>query len=119
MRTDFHAILRHNARELSREDIEKLSWDAARAYYYHNKEKWRATRPRDTRQTVCFTGFLASEKDALIKIAESRNLRNVQSVTTDLNFLVCGPNAGPKKLEKATAQGVAIISEEDFRAYDA
>jgi NAD-dependent DNA ligase len=119
MQTDFHAIFRHNARELSREDIEKMSWDVARAYCYANKEKWRASRPRDTRQTVCFTGFTASEKDALIKIAESRTLRVVQSVTTDLQFLVCGPNAGPKKLEKATAQGVAIMSEEDFKAYDA
>jgi NAD-dependent DNA ligase len=119
MRTDFHAILRHNARELSREDIEKMSWDVARAYYYAHKEKWRANRPRDTRQSVCFTGFTASEKDALVKIAESRTLRVVQSVTTELHFLVCGANAGPKKLEKATAQGVAIMSEEDFRTYDA
>jgi NAD-dependent DNA ligase len=96
-----------------------MSWDAARAYYYLNNEKWRASRPPDIRQTVCFTGFTASEKDALIKVAESRSLRVVQSVTTDLHFLVCGPNAGPKKLEKATAQGVAIISEEDFKTYAA
>lgn len=115
MCSDFHAALRRNATELSREDIEKMSWDAAREYYFGNKEKWRSARPRDVRQTVCFTEFTASEKDSLVKIAENRSLRVVQSVTTDLHFLVCGPNAGPKKLEKATAQGVAIISEEDFK----
>ena len=115
MRTDFHAILRHRARELSREDIDKMSWDVARTYYFVNNEMWRAAQPRDMRETVCFTGFTASEKDSLTKFAVHRNLRVVQSVTTNLHYLVCGPNAGPKKLEKATSQGVAIISEADFK----
>lgn len=114
MKTDFHAILRHKARELTREEIEAMSWDVARAYYYAHKEKWRDSRPRDTRESVCFTGFTASEKDRLIETAKERGLKVVQSVTDELHYLVCGPNAGPKKLEKAKAQGVAIILEEDF-----
>ena len=118
MRTDFHAILRHNARELSREEIDKMSWDNARTYYYLNKTKWKTSRPQDTRQTVCFTGFTVSEKEELMKFADARKLRVVNSVTKDLHLLVCGPNAGPKKLAKATNQGAAIISEEDFKSYE-
>lgn len=116
MRTDFHAILRHHARELSREDIEQMTWDAAKAYYYMHKAAWSANRPKDARETVCFTGFTASEKDSLAAVAETKHLKVVKSVTLGLHYLVCGPNAGPKKLVTATAQGVAIISEDDFRA---
>ena len=115
MKTDFPAILRKNARELSREQIESMSWDEARIYYHTNKHRWSNERPKDLRETVCFTGFIATERDELIKIAEDKKLRIVNSVTTTLHYLVCGPNAGPSKLQKATAQGVAIMLEEDFR----
>ena len=117
MKTDFPAILRKNARELSREQIESMSWNDARNYYYANKRRWSEERPKDSRGTVCFTGFIATERDELIEIAAGKNLRVVNSVTTTLHYLVCGPNAGPSKLQKATDQGVAIMSEEDFRNF--
>jgi NAD-dependent DNA ligase len=94
-----------------------MTWAEARIYYYQNRERWISSKPTDSRSTVCFSGFTTGEKDALVKLAEEKNLRVVGSVTRDLQLLVCGPNAGPKKLEKASAQGVAIISEEDFREY--
>ena len=38
----------------------------------------------------------------------------VTSVTKNLAYLCCGQNAGPKKLEKARAQGVTLLTESDF-----
>lgn len=117
MRTDFHAILRRYARELTREEIDSLTWDGARSYYYSNKQNWcKQSAPKDLRPTICFTGFTANERDVLMSVAQEKNLKIVQSVTTSLHYLVCGPNAGPKKLAKATSQGAAVISEEDFRS---
>ena len=111
-RTDFHAILRNNFPELDRDTIDQMSWDEARGYYWSNKPK---PKPKDLRDSVCFTGFTAGEKQELSVIAERLNLRIAKSVVKNLTYLVFGPNAGPKKLEKATAQGVAIISEADFK----
>jgi len=93
-----------------------MSWDAAREYYYMHKASWSANRQKDNRPTVCFTGFTASERDTLVAVAATKNLKVVKSVTVGLHFLVCGPNAGPKKVTTATSQGVATISEDDFRA---
>ncbi len=37
-----------------------------------------------------------------------------RSVTRSLNFLCCGYNAGPKKIEKARAKNVIALNEEQF-----
>jgi len=111
-RTDFHAILRSKFVELDRATIDEMTWDEARNYYWANRPK---QKPKDTRETVCFTGFTAGEKEPLLSLAEEMNLRVVGSVVKKLNYLVFGLTAGPKKLEKATGQGVSIISEKDFR----
>jgi len=115
MKTDFHAILRKKALNLTRDQIDSMSWDEARGYYYTHKQRWEDARPKDSRETVCFTGFTTSEKELLVQLADSKNLRVTNTVTTNLHYLVCGPNAGPAKLQKATDQGVAIMSESDFR----
>jgi DNA ligase (NAD+) len=39
-------------------------------------------------------------------------VQSAVSSTTD--FLVCGENVGPKKLEKASKLGVSIITEDEF-----
>ena len=115
MRTDFHAILRNHAPALKREGIDRMTWEEARVYYYEHKSGWATNKPKDVRDTVCFTGFTLSEKTELERVAEAKNMRVVEQVNMGLHFLVCGPNAGPKKLEKASAQGVAIMSDADFR----
>lgn len=38
------------------------------------------------------------------------------SVTKNLKILVTGPNPGPSKIQKATTQGVKIVTEPEFRA---
>ncbi|MCI5150143.1 MAG: hypothetical protein D3916_12265 [Candidatus Electrothrix sp. MAN1_4] len=64
---------------------------------------------------ICFTGFKKSDKNKLIDLAKSHNMVIRTSVTYDLDFLCCGYNAGPKKIEKARHHGVIILSESQFK----
>ncbi|MCF6257692.1 MAG: hypothetical protein L3K25_15580 [Gammaproteobacteria bacterium] len=63
---------------------------------------------------VCFTGFKKPDKDRLIQIAESANMFIRSSVTVNLNYLCCGYNAGPKKIETSRHQGTVVLSEKQF-----
>jgi NAD-dependent DNA ligase len=63
---------------------------------------------------VCFTGFKSEDKERLKRLAESSEMIVRSSVTRSLNFLCCGYNAGPKKIEKARKQNVIALSEEQF-----
>lgn len=63
---------------------------------------------------VCFTGFKSADKKRLVALAEDKKLVVRGSVTRSLNFLCCGYNAGPKKIEKARSQGVIALDEEQF-----
>jgi NAD-dependent DNA ligase len=63
---------------------------------------------------VCFTGFKSEYKKRLKAMAESTGMVVRSSVTRSLNFLCCGYNAGPKKIEKARAQNVIALNEEQF-----
>ncbi len=66
---------------------------------------------------VCFTGFKSEDKNRLKKLAENVGLIIRSSVTRSLNFLCCGYNAGPKKIEKARKQNVIVINEEQFMQF--
>jgi len=63
---------------------------------------------------VCFTGFKSEDKKRLSEKAEASGMVVRRSVTRSLNFLCCGYNAGPKKIEKARAQNVIALNEEQF-----
>jgi NAD-dependent DNA ligase len=63
---------------------------------------------------VCFTGFKSTDKNRLITLANENDIAVRKSVTLGLNFLVCGYNAGPKKIEKARSQNVIALSEKEF-----
>lgn len=63
---------------------------------------------------VCFTGFKSDDKKRLIQLSESKGLVVRSTVTKKLNFLCCGYNAGPKKIEKARSQGVIALNENQF-----
>lgn len=75
----------------------------------------RAKKP-DNAIEVCFTGFKAADKDRLATIASDAGMTVRTSVTTFLDFLCCGYNAGPKKIDKARHQGVVTLSEGQFIA---
>ena len=66
---------------------------------------------------VCFTGFNLTGKATLGALAEEAGLQVVKSVTRNLGLLVCGPNAGPKKLEKAAEQGTAVVDAAEFERF--
>lgn len=65
----------------------------------------------DLRPQVVFTGFAKVQRAALEAKAGESGLRVCQSVTKDLAYLCVGPNAGPTKIEKAMAQNVFILTE--------
>ncbi len=64
---------------------------------------------------ICFTGFKKADKIKLVELAESEKMFVRDSVTKNLEFLCCGYNAGPKKIEKSRHQGVLILNEEQFK----
>ncbi|MCI5225133.1 MAG: hypothetical protein D3918_00400 [Candidatus Electrothrix sp. AX2] len=64
---------------------------------------------------ICFTGFKKADKIKLAELAESEGMVVRGAVTTNLEFLCCGYNAGPKKIEKARHHGVIILSESQFK----
>lgn len=63
---------------------------------------------------VCFTGFKVDTKKELVQLAE-KSFYIAKGVTQKLDYLVCGFRAGPAKVAKASAQGVSLLTEEEFR----
>jgi DNA ligase (NAD+) len=66
---------------------------------------------------VCFTGFGVTERQELETRASAGGLHVVTSVTKGLMFLVAGVNAGPAKLEKARAGGIAVVERAGFEHF--
>lgn len=95
--------------ELSDSDLSKLTesegWSIVYLLSGEKKEKLIE---------ICFTGFSPNDKSELIRIAEENNFHVAHSVTSGLNFLCCGDNAGPAKLEKAIKQRVQILTREEY-----
>ncbi|KGJ95806.1 BRCT domain-containing protein [Thalassotalea sp. ND16A] len=96
--------------DLNRDAISELSDSEAWKLIY----SFRSKKAQDTRLQVCFTGFGISKKQELVEIADQRSFKVVSSVTKRLDFLCGGENAGPKKIEKAEAQGVQFLNEKQF-----
>ncbi|CAK8715549.1 BRCT domain-containing protein [Candidatus Electrothrix gigas] len=75
-----------------------------------------ATRRSNTSAPeIYFTGFKKADKIKLVELAESEGMVVRGAVTINLEFLCCGYNAGPKKIEKARHHGVIILSESQFK----
>ena len=73
-------------------------------------------KPPDERPQIVFTGFAAAQRAHLEKLSDAAGLSVVKSVTVGLVFLCAGPNAGPKKIEKARRQHVYIVREPELMA---
>ncbi|BCS47366.1 hypothetical protein JUNP479_0020 [Aeromonas jandaei] len=63
---------------------------------------------------VCFTGFSKKEKDELVQLAESMQCLVRKSVTTGLDVLCYGDNAGPSKMRDARNKSVLVINKVEF-----
>ena len=66
---------------------------------------------------VCFTGFGVTERQELESRASAGGLHVVTSVTKGLMLLVAGANAGPAKLVKARAGGIAVVDQAGFEHF--
>ena len=78
------------------------------------KKSRRAGRKKPGVIAVCFTGF-GPLKEELRAEAEAAGYHVASSITKSLDYLVCGPLPGPRKLEQATERGVKILSLDDWR----
>ncbi|WP_421497825.1 BRCT domain-containing protein [Flavobacterium columnare] len=94
--------------ELTEKEIENLTEQKGWEIVYS------LTLKKEKLNEICFTGFSPSEKKELIQIAENNKFHVAKSVTTNLNFLCCGDNAGPSKMDKAEKQGAIILNKDDF-----
>lgn len=83
-------------------------------YYPDRKIGYTVTGLKTNDPQICFTGFVTKRKAELKEMAQSANLWVTQKVTKNLKYLVCGGNAGPKKIEEAKNLGAIIWSENDF-----
>lgn len=63
---------------------------------------------------ICFTGFSAEPRKKLEQLAQENGLQVRTKVTTKLEYLCTGPNAGPKKMEEALSKGVVLMDETAF-----
>lgn len=68
----------------------------------------------DNKLEICFTGFGEVKRAEMEKPSEENGLFVRKSVTKNLSFLCTGPNAGPKKIEKALAMGLVLMDEKAF-----
>jgi len=82
--------------------------------------KWVYTNKAPVKEKhfeVCFTGFSDSEKGSLSQLAIDAGFMVVTAVTRNLSVLCTGPSPGPAKLEKASKQGVSVLTLEQFKHF--
>lgn len=65
-------------------------------------------------RSKCFTGFAKTRRAELEALAKEGGVLVRKSVTVDLSFVCAGLNAGPSKIQRSQAQGVAVLDESDF-----
>ena len=65
--------------------------------------------------TLVVTGtFLKHSREELKLMIEQYGGKNGSSVSKKTNYLIAGADSGPSKIEKATALGVKVITEDEF-----
>lgn len=65
--------------------------------------------------TIVISGtFAQHSRDEYKAMIEQHGGKNTGSISKKTNYLLAGENMGPAKLEKATALGIKILSEDEF-----
>ncbi len=96
--------------DMNQESISKLSNTEAWAIIYSLRQK----KAKDKRLQICFTGVGDSKKAEYTAVASQRGFKVVAKVTKELDYLCAGGTPGPKKMEQALAQGVQLLTEQQF-----
>ena len=73
-----------------------------------NKTDKKFANP-DKKLEVCFTGFSKKDKENLIELAKKNDLFVRTEITKKLGLLICGDNAGPSKLKKASEMNIPKV----------
>lgn len=98
--------------------LEALSpGDDVQAKIDHHVSQFPPPAPRRKIQSaidICFTGFSSAEKRELAAKAEAAGMVVRSSVTQKLDFLCCGDNAGPKKLQAAREKNIPLLTKDEF-----
>lgn len=79
------------------------------------KRARRAARKQPGSLSVCFTGF-GPRKGRLRAEAEAAGFHVASGVTKTLDYLVCGPEPGPAKVEQARERGSKIMTADEWAA---
>jgi len=63
---------------------------------------------------IVFTGKMSSSRDEMKKHAKSIGIKVLSSVNQSTDYLVIGENVGPKKLQFAIDNNIAILKEDEY-----
>ncbi|GAB5388155.1 MAG: hypothetical protein Alpg2KO_11230 [Alphaproteobacteria bacterium] len=110
MKADPRRILKSKT-DIPREEIDEMSLAEAWKIVYGLPKPPKKPKIRNG---VCVTGFSLSEKQEVEAEAINAGYTITKSVTKGTIILICGENAGPKKIEKAEAAGIEVIDYEEF-----
>lgn len=100
------------------EILSKMDWLNTHGIYSISK---RGYKPKELvnfddefGEEICFTGFSKSDRERLENLAEIYGYTVRKSVTQNLDYLVCGKNAGSSKVAQAESKGVTLLDKEEF-----
>ena len=83
------------------------------SYEYPQLENLNTTC-KYTQTAICFTGFTEADKEILSQLTTALNIQMKNSISSKVQVLVCGPNAGPAKKAKCKECGIPIVEAEEF-----
>jgi len=63
---------------------------------------------------IVFTGKMSSSRDEMKKHAKSIGIKVLSSVNQSTDYLVIGENVGPKKLQFAIDNNIAVLKEDEY-----
>jgi len=63
---------------------------------------------------IVFTGKMSSSRDEMKKHAKSIGIKVLSSLNLSTDYLVIGENVGPKKLQYAIDNNIAILKEDEY-----
>lgn len=67
-----------------------------------------------TNKSFVVSGTFSVSRDSIKEMIEKHSGKIISSISSKVNFLIAGSDAGPSKLEKAKTLGIEIITEEQF-----